>query len=71
MFGMTLVAALSVEGSALFMLVTLAVLAPRHGWWIAVAVALPVTLLERRSWPLDDNLTVPVASAALVGVLGG
>ncbi len=61
----------SVEGSALFMLVTLAVLAPRHGWWIAVAVALPVTLLERRSWPLDDNLTVPVASAALVGVLGG
>ena len=61
----------SVEGSLLFLLVTLAVLAPRHGWSIALAVALPVTLLERRSWPLDDNLTVPVATAALVGMLGG
>lgn len=61
----------SVEGSALFLLVALAVLTPRHGWWIALAVAVPVTLLERRSWPLDDNLTVPVASAALLVVLGG
>ena len=61
----------SMEGSMLFLLVTVAVLAPRHGWWIALAVALPVTFLERRSWPLDDNLTVPVASAVLVGVLGG
>ncbi len=61
----------SVEGSVLFLLVTVAVLAPRHGPWIALAVALPVTFLERRSWPLDDNLTVPVASAVLVGMLGG
>ena len=61
----------SVEGSALFLLVTVAVLAPRHGWWIAAAVALPVTFLERRSWPLDDNLAVPVATAGLVGVLTG
>lgn len=59
----------SVEGSVLFLLVTLAVLAPRHGWAIALAVALPVTLLERRSWPLDDNFTVPVATAAIVALL--
>lgn len=57
----------SVEGSVLFLLVTLAVLTPRHGLWIALAVSLPVTLLERRSWPLDDNLAVPVASAVLLG----
>lgn len=59
----------SVEGSVLFFMVTLAVLAPRHGWTIALAVALPVTILERRSWPLDDNFTVPVATAAIVAVL--
>ena len=59
----------SVEGSMLFLLVTIAVLAPRHGWAVALAVALPVTLLERRSWPLDDNFTVPVASALLVALL--
>lgn len=59
----------SVEGSLLFLLVTLAVLAPRHGWAVALAAALPVTLLERRSWPLDDNFTVPVATAAIVGLL--
>lgn len=59
----------SVEGSLLFLMVTLAVLTPRHGWAVALAVALPVTLLERRSWPLDDNFTVPVATAALVAML--
>ncbi len=61
----------SAEGSALFLLVTLAVLAPRHGWWVAVIVAPPVTLLERRSWPLDDNLTVPATTALIVTLLGG
>lgn len=61
----------SVEGSTLFLLVALAVLTPRHGWWLALAVAVPVTVLERRSWPLDDNLVVPVASAVLLGLLGG
>jgi dolichol kinase len=59
----------SVEGSLLFFMVTVAVLVPRHGWAVALAVALPVTLLERRSWPLDDNFTVPVATAAIVVLL--
>lgn len=61
----------TLEGSAVFLAVALAVLAPRHGLLTALAVALPVTLLERRSWPLDDNLAVPVATAVLVTLLEG
>lgn len=59
----------SLEGSLLFCAVTLAVLLPRHSWPIALATALPVTLVERRSWPLDDNLTVPVTCALVVNGL--
>jgi dolichol kinase len=59
----------SLEGSLVFFVVALAVLLPRHGLWIALGVAVPVTVLERRSWPLDDNLTVPVVSALLVWLL--
>lgn len=56
----------SLEGSAVFFLVTLATLLPRHPWTIALAVALPVTLLERRSWPVDDNLAIPVGCSVLL-----
>ncbi|MEX2465993.1 MAG: hypothetical protein WD995_03740, partial [Gemmatimonadota bacterium] len=56
----------SVEGSAIFLLVALAVLLPRHPVPAAVAVAVLATLLERRSWPLDDNLSVPVGCALVL-----
>lgn len=59
----------TLEGSMVFFLVALAVLVPRHGEVVALAAAIPATLLERRSWPLDDNLTVPVATAVLVSWL--
>lgn len=56
----------SIEGSTVFFLVALATLLPRHPWTVALAVALPVTLLERRSWPLDDNLAIPVVCSVLL-----
>jgi dolichol kinase len=59
----------SVEGSVVFLLIALAVLLPRHALPAAVGVALVATLLERRSWPLDDNLAVPVGCALILRVL--
>lgn len=59
----------SVEGSVVFLLIALAVLLPRHALPAALGVALVATLLERRSWPLDDNLAVPVGCALILRVL--
>jgi len=59
----------SAEGSAVFAIVAFSVLAPRHGWPVAMAAALVATVLERRSWPLDDNLTLPVATALVIRLL--
>ncbi len=59
----------SVEGSVVFLLIALAVLLPRHSLPAALGVALLATLLERRSWPLDDNLAVPVGCALILRVL--
>lgn len=59
----------SVEGSAVFLLVALAVLLPRHAVPVAVVVAALATLLERRSWPLDDNLAVPVVCAVALRLM--
>lgn len=59
----------SAEGSVVFLLVALAVLLPRHALPAALGVALTATLLERRSWPLDDNLAVPVGCALILRVL--
>jgi dolichol kinase len=59
----------TVEGSAVFLLVALAVLLPRHAAPVAVVVAVMATVLERRSWPLDDNLAVPVGCALLLRLM--
>lgn len=59
----------SAEGSAVFLLVALAVLLPRHTVPVAVVVAALATLLERRSWPLDDNLAVPVVCAVALRLM--
>jgi len=53
-------------GSAVFLSVAVLVLGVRHAIVPAVVTGLMATLLERRSWPLDDNLTVPVATAAVL-----
>jgi dolichol kinase len=59
----------TLEGSAVFAAVAFVVLAARHGPGIGAAVALALTLTERLSWPLDDNLTIPVAGAAAITLL--
>ena len=56
----------SVEGSLVFLLAALAILGLRHPPLAAVPTAILATLAERRSWPLDDNLTLaPVTAAGL------
>ncbi len=60
----------SLEGSGVFLLVSLAVLLPRHPWPVALAAALAATFAERLGWPLDDNLVVPLSGALVVTLLG-
>lgn len=59
----------SLEGSAAFLLVALAVLMPRYPWPMALGAAVVTTLAERRAWPLDDNLVIPVTCATLLTFL--
>lgn len=59
------------EGTLAFAVVAGLILLLRHAPAVALPVAIVATLTERRSWPLDDNLTVPVVCAALLRVLGG
>ena len=53
-------------GSSVFLVVAMTVLAARHPLHVAAASALLVAIVERVSWPIDDNLTVPVACAGAV-----
>lgn len=61
----------SVEGTLVFLLVAGAVLLVRHPAPAALAAAVLAALAERRSWPLDDNLAVPLVTAAALTLLGG
>ena len=61
----------TVEGSALFLLVSLAVLLALVPPIPAVVAALVVTWVERTPWRLDDNLTVPLATGTVLWVLSG
>jgi len=54
----------SVEGSMIFLVVALTILALRHPLPAALPTAVLATLAERRSWPLDDNLALPPVTAA-------
>lgn len=56
----------TLEGSIAFFAVAALILGMRHGWPAALAAAAAAALAERRSWPLDDNLTIPVVSATVV-----
>jgi dolichol kinase len=59
----------SVVGSLAFILVALAVLLPRHAAPVAIGATVAGLLTERLSWPLDDNLTLPPATAAAITLL--
>lgn len=59
----------SLEGSTVFVLVAFAALAPRHAWSVALVAAVLGALIERRSWPLDDNLALPVGTALIVHLM--
>lgn len=59
----------TVEGTTAFVIVALTILLVRHPWQAAVPAAVLAAIAERRSWPLDDNFTVPlVTGVALYGV---
>ena len=57
----------TLEGTVGFVVVAAAILLLRHPPAAALAVAVVAGLAERRSWPLDDNFTVPVVCAVLLG----
>lgn len=54
----------TVEGTLAFLLVAVVVLTPFVGVWAALPVAALVAAVEVLPWGLDDNLTIPVATAA-------
>ncbi|MDH3269729.1 MAG: hypothetical protein OEN56_00260 [Gemmatimonadota bacterium] len=59
----------TVLGTAVFFFVAGVILWLRHGPVVALTAGLATTLAERHSWPLDDNLAVPlVAGAVTAGV---
>lgn len=59
----------TLEGSLAFVVTAVAILATRFPWPAVLVAAIASALAERRSWPLDDNFTVPVVCAgALFGV---
>lgn len=61
----------TVEGSLVFLAVAGAVLvATTSSWTAALVVAVGVTLVEVVPWRLDDNLTIPVAAAVLLWMVG-
>jgi dolichol kinase len=60
----------TLEGSAIFLIIAAGILALRHPPALALLTAPMVTLVERRSWPLDDNFTVPLVCAGLLTALG-
>lgn len=68
-FGRTPLLGGTLEGTLVFAAVCFAVLFYRHGLPVAIVASLLLPFVERRSWPLDDNLSVPLASAGLVTLL--
>jgi dolichol kinase len=58
----------TVAGTIAFLVVASVLLILRHPAAVALPSALVTTLAERRAWPLDDNLAVPVACAIALAV---
>jgi len=59
----------TLEGSAAFFVTSTLVLSVQHGWTAAAAAALTAALAERRSWPLDDNVAVPLVCAGTLAAM--
>lgn len=57
-------------GTLAFFIVAAVVLGFRHETSTALTAASIVTLAERRAWPLDDNLAIPVVCAAVLVAIG-
>jgi dolichol kinase len=51
----------SLEGTVAFLAVAAVILATRHPMGVALVAAAISAIAERRAWPLDDNLAVPLA----------
>jgi dolichol kinase len=56
----------TLEGTLAFFVVCAVVVGLRHGWAPALVASAAAALAERRSWPLDDNLTVPLVCGAVI-----
>lgn len=57
------------EGSSAFLLVAFLCVLTVAPWPTALGTALVVALLEIVPWPLDDNLILPLATAAILSIL--
>lgn len=60
----------TLEGCAAFLLVSAAVLAGYAPLGPALAAAALTTAVEATPWPLDDNLTIPLAAGGVLWLLG-
>lgn len=60
----------TVEGTLAFFVVCAAIVGLRHSWPTALVVGAAAALAERKSWPLDDNLAVPLVSGAAIQAMG-
>jgi dolichol kinase len=56
----------TLEGTLAFVVVCSAIVGLRHGLAPALVASVAAALAERRSWPLDDNLAVPLVCWAMV-----
>jgi dolichol kinase len=59
----------TLEGTLTFLAVAAVILMVRHPAPVALLAAALSALAERRSWPLDDNLAVPLACGAALTAL--
>lgn len=56
----------TLEGTTAFLVVAVLILSVRHPPSIAIPSACLITLVERSSWPLDDNLILAPACAGIL-----
>ena len=60
----------TLEGSIAFFATSVLILSFQFPWPAVLAAALAASAAERGSWPLDDNLTVPVVCAGVLSGMG-
>ena len=59
----------TLEGTAVFVGVAVLAILPFAPWWAALPAAVVTAVVERTSWRLDDNITVPLTVAAALLLL--